>query len=74
MKESDSVKAHVCAYETIIAQLSSQGMTIEEGLRALVLLSCLPPSWETFVMTICNASSMEITYASATGFILSEDA
>ena len=44
MKESDSVTAHLCAYETIIAHLSSQGMTIEEELRALILLSSLPPS------------------------------
>jgi Trp operon repressor len=74
MKESDSIMAHLYAYETIIAQLSSQGMTIEEELRALILLSNLPPSRETFVTTICNATSTAMTYASATGAILSEDA
>ena len=74
MKESDSVTAHLSAYETIVAQLSSQGMTIEEELRALILLSSQIPSWATFITTICNASSMAITYVSATGAILSEDA
>ena len=49
-------------------------MTIEEELRALILLSSMSSSWETFVTTICKASSMAITYASATGAILSEDA
>ena len=44
MKECDSITANLCAYETIIAQLSSQGMMIEEELRALVRLSNLPPS------------------------------
>ena len=52
MKESDSVTAHLSAYETIIAQLSSQGMTIKEELCALMLMSSLPPSCETFVTTI----------------------
>ena len=71
-EESNFVKAHLRAYETIITQPSSQGMTIEE-LRALILLNILPPSWETFVTTICNAS-MAMTYTSATGSILSEAA
>ena len=74
MKEYDSVTAHISAYETLIVQLSSQGMSIEDKLRALILLSNLPPSWETFVTTICNASIMAMTYASATGSIISEDA
>ena len=42
MKESDSVTTHLSAYETLIAQLSSQGMTIQEELRALTLLSQSP--------------------------------
>ena len=37
MKESDLVTAHLSAYESLIAQLSSQGMTIDEELRALIL-------------------------------------
>ena len=73
MKEPDSVTAHLSAYQTILAQLSSQGTTIEEELRALILLNSLPSSWETFVTTICNASSMEMTNAFATREILSED-
>ena len=34
---------------------------IEEELRALILFSSLPPSWETFVKTIFNASSTAMT-------------
>ena len=74
MKESDSVTAHLSAYMIFIVQLSSHGMTIEEELRGFILLSSLPPSWETFLMTICNASTIAMTYASMTGSILSEDA
>ena len=74
MKESDFVTAHLSAYETIIVELPSQGTTIEEELRALILLNSILPSWELFVTTICNAYPTTMTYASVTGSILSEDA
>ena len=44
MKESDSVTGHLSAYESLIAQLSSQGMTFDEELHALILMSSLPSS------------------------------
>jgi hypothetical protein len=49
-------------------------MTIDDELKALLLMSTLPQSWETFVMTICNASAPAVTYSETTSFILSEDA
>ena len=52
MKESDSV-TQLSAYQSFIAQLSSQGMTVEEELRALILISSLPLSWEIFVTMVC---------------------
>jgi hypothetical protein len=57
IKESDSITAHLNDYEGIISQLSAQGMTIDDELKALLLMSSLPPSWETFVTTVCNASA-----------------
>jgi hypothetical protein len=50
MKESDSITAHLNDYEGIISQLSAQGMMIDDELKALLLMSTLPPSWETFVL------------------------
>jgi hypothetical protein len=52
MKESDSMTAHLNDYEGIISQLLAQGMTIDDELKALLLMSSLPPSWETFVTTL----------------------
>ena len=66
--------SHLSAYETLIVQLSSQGMTIEYELHALILLSSLLLSWKTFCTSICNASTMAMTYSSATRSILCEDA
>jgi hypothetical protein len=73
MKESDSITAHLNEYEGIISQLSAQGMTIDE-LKALLLMTSLPPSWETFITTVCNASATAVKYFETTSSILSEDA
>jgi hypothetical protein len=60
IKESDSITAHLNDYEGIISQLSTQGMTIDDKLKALLLMSSLPLAWETFVTTVCNASTMAV--------------
>jgi hypothetical protein len=44
MKESDSITAHLNDYKGLISQLSAQGMTIDDELKALLLMSSLPPS------------------------------
>jgi hypothetical protein len=74
MKESDLITAHLNDYKGIISQLSAQGMTIDDELKALLLMSTLPPSWETFVTTVCNASAAALKYSETTSSILSEDA
>jgi hypothetical protein len=74
MKKSDSITAHLNDYEGIISQLSAQGMTIDEELKALLLMSSLAPSWETFIMTVCNASATAVKHSETTSAILSEDA
>jgi hypothetical protein len=57
MKESNLITAHLNDYEGLISQLSAQGMTIDDELKALLLMSSLPLSWETFVTTVCNTLS-----------------
>ena len=74
MKESDSVQAHLNEYESLSSQISAQGTTIEDELRAMLLMSSLPPSWETFVTTVCNASTAGVKYSSITSAILTEAA
>ena len=64
MKESDFVQAHLNKYESLSSQISSQGTT----------MSSLPSSWETFVTTVCNASTTTIKYSEVTSAILTEAA
>jgi hypothetical protein len=73
MKESDSITAHLNEYEGVISQLSAQGMKIDDELKALLLMSTLPASWETFITTVCSASAMAVKYSETTSSILSED-
>ena len=43
MKVSNSVMAHLNDYEGIISQILVQGMTIDDKLKTLLLMSNLPP-------------------------------
>ena len=74
MKESDSVQAHLNEYESLSSQIMSQGTTIEDELRAMILMSNFPSSWETFVTTVCNASTTAIKYSEVTSAILTQAA
>ena len=74
MKESDSVQTHLNEYESLSSQISAQGTTIEDKLRAMFLMSSLPSSWETFITTVCNASTTVVKYSEVTSAILTEAA
>ena len=74
MKESDSVQTHLNEYESLSSQISAQGTAIEDELRAMLLMSSLPSSWETFVTTVCNASTTAVKYSEVTSAILTEAA
>jgi hypothetical protein len=50
------VADHVSAFQDIINQLSSMGITFEDEFRALLLLGSLLDSWETLKVTLCNSA------------------
>ena len=72
MKESDSVQAHLNDYESINSQISAQGMTINDELKALLFMSNLPPSWETFVTPVCDTLVIVVKYSKIMSSILSK--
>ena len=49
-------------------------MKIEDELRGMWLISSLPPSWETFVIIVSNASTAAVKYSEVTSAILTEAA
>ena len=52
MKESDLVQTHLNEYRSLSSQISAQGTTIEDELGAMMLMSSIPSSWETFVTVV----------------------
>ena len=47
---------HWNAFQGIINQLSSIGISFEDEVRALLLLGSLPDTWETLKVTLCNSA------------------
>ena len=45
---------HVNAFQGIINQLSSMGISFEDEVRALLLLGSLSDTWETLKVSLCN--------------------
>ena len=72
MKESDLVEAHINGYKSLSSQNLAQGTMIEEELKAMLLMSSLPPSWETLFTIVCNASSTVAKSSEVTSAILTE--
>jgi hypothetical protein len=55
-REGRPVADHVNAFQGIINQLSSMGITFDDEVQALLLLGSLPDSWETLKVTLCNSA------------------
>lgn len=51
-KEGTSIAEHLNEMQSIVNQLSSMKMALDDELQALLLLSSLPESWETLVVSL----------------------
>jgi len=69
------VDDHWNAFQGIINQLSSIGISFEDEVRALLLLGSLPDTWETLKFTICNSTpNGVVTWNLVKSKILNEEA
>ncbi|KAA8524670.1 hypothetical protein F0562_011093 [Nyssa sinensis] len=55
-KEGGSIADHLNEFQSVVNQLATMKMVIEDELQALLLLSSLPNSWETLVVTMSNSA------------------
>ncbi|KAF7131933.1 hypothetical protein RHSIM_Rhsim09G0133900 [Rhododendron simsii] len=55
-KDGRNVAEHMSDFQGLINQLSTMKLVLDEELQALLLLSSLPDSWETLVVTISNSA------------------
>ena len=56
LKGGKSVSEHLSDFQDIINKLTTMKVVLDDELQALFLLSSLPDSWETLVVTISNSA------------------
>ena len=73
-KDGGSVAEHLNDMKNIVNQLASMKIVFDDELQALMLLSSLPESWETLVVTVSNsASDGVVTMSQVTSSLLNEE-
>ena len=74
MTECASVAQHLNELNTVTTQLSSVGMEFDEEVRALILLSSLPESWNATVTVVSSSSgSNKLKFDDVRDLVLSEE-
>ncbi|OVA06371.1 hypothetical protein BVC80_8981g3 [Macleaya cordata] len=74
MNEGETVSVHSGKFKSIISQLSKVDITFSDEVKALRLLSLLPTSWDTAVMSISNSAGNEkLKLENVTAMILGEE-
>mgnify|MGYP002775115835 FL=1 len=72
MRETDPATSHINTFSRVLAKLSSQGINVEEEVKALTLLSSLPASSEVFCTTFANGY-LKLNLDETIGQVLTED-
>ena len=56
LKEGKSITEHLSEFQDLVNQMVTMKLVIDNELRALLLLSSLPNSWETLVVSLSNSA------------------
>ena len=59
MSENGSVSDHINEFNMIVSQLNSVDINFEDEIKALILMSSLPESWDTVVAAISSSRGSE---------------
>ena len=59
MSENGSVSDHINEFNMILSQLNSVDVNFEDEIKALILMSSLPESWDTVVAAISSSRGSE---------------
>ena len=72
-KEGASIAEHLNEMQSITNQLSSMKISLNDELQALLLLSSLPESWETLVVSLSNSAPDVVTMSQVTSSLLNKE-
>uniref|UniRef100_A0A2N9IN96 Integrase catalytic domain-containing protein n=1 Tax=Fagus sylvatica TaxID=28930 RepID=A0A2N9IN96_FAGSY len=56
LKEGRSFAEHLSKFQDLVNQLTRMNLVVDDELQALLLLSSLPNSWETLVVSLSNSA------------------
>ena len=74
-KDGNNMVEHISSFQGIVNKLVALKMNIDDEMQASLLLSSLPNSWETLVVTVSNSTSNVIlTMKSVKDSLLNEEA
>ncbi|CAA2968253.1 retrovirus-related Pol poly from transposon TNT 1-94, partial [Olea europaea subsp. europaea] len=60
LKEGKSVAKHLSEFQDLINQLTTMKIVLDDEMQALLLLSSLPNSWETLVVSLSNSAPIGV--------------
>ncbi|ESQ46503.1 hypothetical protein EUTSA_v10000595mg, partial [Eutrema salsugineum] len=73
-KDGQSMMEHLNNFKGIVNQLNKVDMKVEDEMQALLLLSSLPESWDTLVVTLSNsAPEGKLTMDTVSDSLLNEE-
>ena len=74
-KDGGNIVEHISLFQSLANKLVAMKMNIDDEMQGLLLLSSLPESWETYVVTICNSTPEgTLTIDMVKDSLLNEDA
>ena len=56
LKEGKSIVEHLSEFQDLVNQMVTMKLVIDDELQTLLLLSSLPDSWETLVVSLSNST------------------
>ena len=75
LRGGTSVTEHTSQFQDLVNQLSASGWILKDEEQAILLLSPLPDSWETLVVTLSNsAPNGKVTMQMVTDALMNEEA
>jgi hypothetical protein len=71
MEDGESMTDHLNSFNTLVSQLVSINITIEEEDKCITLLCSFPDSWDNLVVAICSTTQPTLKYEDVVSSLLS---
>ena len=60
LKEGEPIAKHLSEFQDLVNQMVTMKLVINDELQALLLMSSLPDSWETLVVSLSNSAPNDV--------------